>query len=212
MRAYVLSKKPLPLPINTAVTARAALPEAATLDAAIELSRWYFPEAETRRAEFEHGLLLETAEPGVKGALLLTASVAAVLATSPAGVVVLFATGPVLHEREAFLEQAADASEDDLPMFLWTAFELVEHEDGTRSLFTQGATAIGAPMEIEVDHSRRSAEELLERASDALLVALTAGAEVSDGDTIELSEDVVRVRIQPSLKNSGERTWRLRIP
>lgn len=198
MRAYVLSDAPIPAGL-------AGRPSAADFDAAASRSAWHLPV----RAMPAHGVVLEATEPGLGGALALTAKLAALLETVK-DALVLF--GAALNDREAFLEQAADASADDPPIFLWVAFELREHEDGTRSLLTHGAAEVGAPMEVEIDRSRREVEALLERAADAVLVGILAGAEVEDGGTIELSEDEVRVRLLPSLRGDGSKAWRLRVP
>jgi hypothetical protein len=198
MRAYVLSDAPI-------AAGSPGRPPAAEFDAAAALAAWHLPV----RALPAHGVVLEAGEAGLAGALALTAKIAGALAETK-DALVLF--GAALSDREAFLEQAADASPDDPPIFLWVAFELRAHEDGTRSLLTHGARDVGAPMEVEIDRSRRDPEALLERAADAVLVGLFAGAEVEDGGTIELSEDAVRVRVQPSLRGDGSKAWRLRVP
>lgn len=198
MRAYVLSDAPIS-------AGPAGRPSAADFDAATSRSAWHLPV----RALPAHGVVLEASEAGLGGALALTAKLAAILAETK-DALVLF--GAALNDREAFLEQAADASADDPPIFLWVAFELREHEDGTRSLLTHGAVEVGAPMEVEIDRSRRDVEALLERAADAVLVGILAGVEVEDGGTIELSEDEVRVRVMPSLRGDGSKAWRLRVP
>ena len=198
MRAFVLSDAPF-------AAGSAGRPSAADFDAAAALAAWHLPV----RALPAHGVVLESADAGLAGALALTAKIAEALAGTK-DALVLF--GAALNDREAFLEQAADASVDDPPLFLWVAFELRDHDDGTRSLLTHGACGVGAPMEVEIDRSRRDPEALLERAADAVLVGLLAGAEVEDGGTIELSEDAVRVRFLPSLRGDGSKAWRLRVP
>jgi len=198
MRAYVLSDAPFP-------TGSAGRPSAADFDAAAALAAWHLPV----RALPAHGVVLESSEAGLAGALALTAKIAETL-TGSEDALVLF--GAALNDREAFLEQAEDASPDDPPIFLWVAFELQDHEDGSRSLLTHGGRDVGAPMEVEIERSRRDPEALLERAADAVLVGLLAGAEVEDGGTIELSEDAVRVRFLPSLRGDGSKAWRLRVP
>lgn len=197
MRAYVLSDGPIPGP--------AGLPQAADFERAASFAEWHLPV----RALPAHGVVLESTEEGLGGALALTAKIATLLGDAK-DALVLF--GAALNDRDAFLEQAADASADDPPIFLWVAFELREHEDGTRSLLTHGARDVGAPMEVEIAESRRDPEALLERAADAVLVGILAGAEVEDGGTIELSEDEVRVRLLPSLRGDGSKAWRLRVP
>lgn len=197
MRAYVLSDAPIP------AADESALPSKADFDAAASFAAWHLP----ARALPAHGVVL-TGEAGLSGALALTAKVAALLGEVKDGLVLF---GSALNDRETFLEQSADAAEEDPPIFLWVAFELRAHEDGC-SLLTHGAPTLGAPMEVEIDHSQREPEALLERAADAVLVAIAAGADVADGDTIELSEDEVRVRFQPSLRGDGQKAWRLRVP
>jgi hypothetical protein len=205
MRAFLLSASPLNVP-----GAQKEAPDPELLYRGAQLASWYLTveglEKMTNAVVFAHeGATLSDR-------LTLTQTVREALASAPDDTLVLIDSGPVLHDKASFSDQAEDAAEDDPPIFLWVAFELKENGDGTRQLLTHGATKLGSPMEIEVDKSQRSVEDLLERAADAVLVAMAAGGDISDGDTIELSEDRVRVRIQPSLSGSGERAFRLRLP
>lgn len=205
MRAYLISASPL-----NVLGAKAEVPDPELLYRGAQLAAWYLSvEGLEQRT---HVVMLESEGDSLAEVLALTGRVRDAIAGAPDDALVLLDGGPVLHDKASFSDQAEDAAEDDPPIFLWVAFELKDHGDGTRSLLTHGATAIGSPMEIEIDRSQRSAEELLERAADAVLVAMAAGDQIDDGDTIELSEDRVRVRIQPSLSGSGERAFRLRIP
>lgn len=204
MRAYLLS--PSPLTSNGG----AALPAPERLAEALTPSRWHT--AIESLEPYRHGLSISREGDGVAAALALTHAVREALEKAPDDTLVLWDAAPVLHGKASFLDQAQDAAEDDPPVFLWVGFELTEHDDATRSVLTRGATSLGAAMEIEIDHSKRSSEELLERAADAVLVAITPGVVIEDGDTVELTEDTVRVRIQPSLRGTGERAFRLRVP
>jgi hypothetical protein len=197
MRAYVLSDAPI-------AGGTPGRPVVADFDRAAAFATWHLP----ARSLPAHGVVLEASEPHLSGALGLTAKVAALLGGAK-DALVLF--GAALNDRESFLEQAADASADDPPIFLWVAFELRDDEGG-RSLLTHGARDVGAPMEIEIEGSRRDPEALLTRAADAVLVGILAGSEVEDGGTIELSEDEVRVRVMPSLSGDGTKAWRVRVP
>lgn len=205
MRAYLLSASPL-----TVASAQKEAPDPELLYRGAQLAGWYLTVEGIEK--LTNAVVFSTEGTALSDVLALTQTVRAALAAAPDDTLVLIDSGPVLHDKASFSDQAEDAAEDDPPIFLWVAFELKEHEDGTRSLLTHGATKLGSPMEVEVDRSQRSVEDLLERAADAVLVAMAAGGEIGDGDTIELSEDRVRVRIQPSLSGSGERAFRLRIP
>lgn len=205
MRAHLISASPLNVP-----HALKESPDPEVLYKGAALASWYLSVEGIEK--MTHAVALEREGNEVADMLALTETVRAALVGCPDDTLVLLDSGPVLHDKASFTDQAEDAAEDDPPIFLWVAFELKEHGDGTRSLLTHGATKVGSPMEIEVDRSQRSIEDLLERAADAVLVAIDAGGEISDGDTIELSEDRVRVRIQPSLSGSGDRAFRLRIP
>ncbi len=205
MRAYLISASPL-----NVLGAKAEVPDPELLYRGAQLAGWYL--SVDGLEQRTHAVMLESEGETLAEVLALTAKVREALAGAPSDALVLLDTGPVLHDSASFRDQAEDAAEDDPPIFLWVAFSLRENDDGTRSLTTHGATRIGSPMEIEIDRSQRSAEELLERAADAVLVAMAAGDQIQDGDTIELSEDRVRVRIQPSLTGSGDRAYRLRIP
>lgn len=204
MRAYLLSRSPL------TSNGGAAMPSRERLDEALEPSRWHTSVDDIEA--YQHGLLVSREGDGVAAALALTSAVREALEKAPDDTLVLWDAAPVLHGRASFLDQAQDAAEDDPPIFLWVGFELTEHEDDTRTLTSRGAPALGAAMEIEIERSKRSVEELLERAADAVMVAMTPGVVIEDGDTLELTDDKVRVRIQPSLRGTGERAFRLRVP
>jgi hypothetical protein len=176
-------------------------------------SAWYWPEAgaalEGHAAHVEVSLCSDVGT-AVEAALALTRAVAS-LAASPGVIGVVWESTCLAHDPAQWIAQAEDATEDDLPLLLWLAFEGTEADDGTRSLKTRGARDFDA-MEVEVAGSRRDGEELLETVLDVALYVLTSPVPLEDGDQVEVTRGKVRVRIEPSLRNDGTKAYRLRLP
>lgn len=194
------------------VTMRAGRVDDETLERAAR-DAWYWPEAREALGEHaSHAEIALAAEVGtpVERALALTRAVAAV-AARPGCVAVLWDATALAHEPSQWITQTEDATEDDLPLFLWLAFEGTEREDGTRNLRTRGAHDFGT-LEVEVAGSRRDGEEVLETVCDVALYVLTSPVPLEDGDQVEVTRGKVRVRIEPSLRNDGSRAYRLRLP
>ncbi|UJR85240.1 DUF4261 domain-containing protein [Sandaracinus amylolyticus] len=199
-------------PPGVRVTAREERIDEATLERAIA-SAWYWPEARAEIAK-HHGVLevalaAEVGSP-VERALAVTKAVTA-LATKPGCVAVLWDATTLVHEPAQWMAQAEDASKDDLPLFLWLAFEGTETTDGSRTLRTRGARDFGA-NEVEVAGSKRDGEEVLETVCDVALYVMTSPVPLEDGDQVEVTRGKVRVRVEPSLRNDGSRAYRLRLP
>lgn len=194
------------------VTTRAGRVPHETIDHAAR-DAWYWPEArealEKHQSHCEIALAAEVGTP-IERALALTRAVATV-AARPGCVAVLWDATMLAHEPSQWITQTEDATEDDLPLFLWLAFEGTESGDGTRSLRTRGARDFGA-REIEVAGSKRDGEEVLEVVCDVALYVLTSPVPLEDGDQVEVTRGKVRVRVEPSLRNDGTRAYRLRLP
>jgi hypothetical protein len=176
-------------------------------------SAWYWPEAGDALARHawhvEVGLCAEVGT-AVERALALTRELAR-LAARPGCVAVVWEATQLAHEPAQWVTQSEDATLDDLPLFLWLAFEGTEGPDGTRSLRTRGARDFGV-REVEVAASKRDGEELLETVCDVALYVMTSPVPLEDGDQVEITRGKVRVRIEPSLRNDGTRAYRLRLP
>lgn len=174
---------------------------------------WYWPEAEEILPQLAHALevsLLAPPEDDLEHAVALTKAAAEVGKAAGARAYVWDSTG-LAHDAIAFTDQASDASIDDLPLYLWIAFEAREDEPGKISILTRGMTGFERP-EVEVDRSGRELEEILEVVTDAALYVLTASTALEDGETLEVTRGKVRVRTMPSLRNDGSRALRLRLP
>jgi hypothetical protein len=194
------------------VTMRAGRVPHETIDRAARYA-WYWPEAREALARHEsHCEVALAAEVGtaIERALALTRAVATI-AARPGCVAVLWDATTLAHEPSQWITQTEDATEDDLPLFLWIAFEGTESEDGTRNLRTRGARDFGA-LEIEVAGSKRDGEEVLETVCDVALYVMTSPVPLEDGDQVEVTRGKVRVRIEPSARNDGSRAYRLRLP
>jgi hypothetical protein len=161
---------------------------------------WYWPEAEEILPQLSHALevsLLAPPEDDLEHAVALTKAAADVGKAAGARAYVWEATG-LAHDAIAFTDQASDASIDDLPLYLWIAFEAREDEPGKISILTRGMTGFERPD--------------LEVVTDAALYVLTASTALEDGETLEVTRGKVRVRTLPSLRNDGSRALRLRLP
>ncbi len=183
----------------------ASLPESAA-------RAWYWPEAvaalPSLRSAVRARLASAAAHP-IDEALRLTLDVAA-LARETAAIAVLWEPTDLLHEAAAFIDQAEDATREDLPLYSWVAFEGTKAADGTLGMMTRGMSALGA-MDVEVESSRRTGEHILECVTDVALFSLTAEAIPLDGDTIEITHGTVRVRRMPSLRSDGAIALRVRV-
>jgi hypothetical protein len=174
---------------------------------------WYWPEASeviaTHQSHVELSLATNEGSP-VERALALTEALTAI-AKEPRAIAVLWDSTALLHDAEQWIAQSEDANAEDLPLFLWLAFEGTERDDGTRSLRTRGLGDFG-DLEVEVASSRRDGEEVLEIVCDVALLVLTSSAPLEDGEQVEVTRGKVRVRIEPSLRGDGTKAYRLRLP
>ncbi|BAD40319.1 MAG: hypothetical protein A6D92_06950 [Symbiobacterium thermophilum] len=165
---------------------RAPVP-AADLEAACARNPFWPEAAEVCRQHRAH--LMVTLMKGwgdpIRRHLVLTDFVAA-LSEAVGGLAVLWGPVGVLQSAEYFREQAAEASADHLPLFLWVEFALVRH-DGVPFVATYGLDAFGV-MEVEGGSSRMKPIQLLERVFDVAHYLCLEGPVLNDGDTIGGSE------------------------
>ncbi len=134
--------------------AAAALMPAAIPWSALEgpcATAWWWPEAsEKMKDHASHILVVLAGESGnlVQRHVTLTHLTAAVAAhTDAAGI--YWGGGTLVHEPQAFIEQARELSPDNLPWPLWIDFRVEGNEDGSCRLFTTGMKAFDKP-EIEI--------------------------------------------------------------
>ncbi|MFN7701897.1 MAG: DUF4261 domain-containing protein [Deltaproteobacteria bacterium] len=186
--------------------------DADTLARAVQAA-WYWPEAEETLERLTHALEVSLEAPpedDLEHAVALT-KLAAELGKTAGARAYLWEATSLVHDASAFTDQASDASVEDLPLYLWIAFEAREDEPGKISLLTRGLSSFDRP-EVEVDRSARALEEILEVVTDVALYVLTASTPLEDGETLEVTLGKVRVRTLPSLRNDGSRALRARLP
>ena len=152
---------------------------------------WYWPEAAAAmRAHAAHLLVTLVDEGGrpITKSLALTRLTAALATTSPS-VGVFWGPGRLVHPPMAFIEQAEQASETNLPLFLWVDFRVEQLNDGALRLYTTGLDALGG-AELEAAHFDGLPQRLLEFAYNIAHYQLDRQKTIRDGDTIGLTEEV----------------------
>jgi len=177
------------------------------------LLAWYWPEAEEVLALAKSAcrVTLKSAPEGAVDHAIALTKAASELGKSLGATAYLWEQTGLIHASEAFLDQAADATEFDLPLYLWIAFEAKELEGGGISMQTRGMRDFGK-TEVEIDKSERELEDVLEVLTDAALYVLTEEAPLEDGETLEVTRGKVRVRHMPSINNDGTTALRVRFP
>lgn len=123
--------------------------------------------------------------------LLTRATAAATAVTDAAGV--YYGNAALVIAPEQYVEQAAGANPEQLPIFLWVGFHPV-HEAGGLSAYTAGMSTFGH-LELEVHESALPPDELLGRLADAAHYQLLTGARLGDGQTFgATAEERIQIR------------------
>jgi hypothetical protein len=168
---------------------------------------WYWRTAEAELSGHEAHLLVTLVDEGgkpVEKALALTRLTAALVATSPS-VGIFWGPGRLVHPPGAFIDQAANAGEHNLPLFLWVDFRVerdaAESDGGELRLFTTGLEALGAE-EIEVADYVGAPGELVGFVYNVAHYMLERRKVINDGDTIGLT-DAVQVTARRGPSNLG---------
>ena len=152
---------------------------------------WYWPDAAAQlKGHPAHLLvtLIDEGGPAVQKAQTLTELTAALAATAPA-VGVFWGPGRLVHQSQAFVDQAVQMAEGNLPLFLWIDFRIEPLGDGAYRLYTTGLEALGR-MELEVRRFEVEPQELLDFAYNVAHYLLDTPKTVNDGDTIGLTDQV----------------------
>jgi hypothetical protein len=165
---------------------------------------WYWPEATDALGRQAAHLLVTLVDEGgqpLAKALALTRLTAALAATAPS-IGVVWGPGRLVHPPAAFIEQAAAASEHNLPLFSWIDFRVEPLDDSGGAavrLFTTGLEALGA-QEIEVERYQGDARELVGLVYNVAHYLLDRRKAINDGDTIGVTDEVqVTVRRDRSM-------------
>ena len=162
---------------------------------------WWWPEAgEKMKKHTSHVLVALAGSAGnlVQRHVTLTHLAAAVAAhTEAAGI--YWGGGTLVHEPQAFIEQAGDITPKNLPWPLWIDFRVERNDEGSSRLFTTGMKAFNQ-LEIEIPHSRKAPAEVFDFACSIADYIITTNPRIEDGHTVGRSEaEKVRAAHAPSM-------------
>jgi hypothetical protein len=175
---------------------------------------WYWPDAASLRDHAAHLIVTLVDEGGrqLDNAITLTRLTAAAAATS-SSVGVFWGPGRLVHSPAGFIDQARDARESNLPLFLWVDFRVERHgddpDDPAVRLYTTGLEALGG-QELEVLRFVGDPQELVGFVYNVAHYLLERRKVVNDGDTIGLTDAVqVTARRGPSMLDEQAEVIRL---
>jgi hypothetical protein len=169
---------------------------------------WWWPEAEQKLRKHKAHLLITLTgdEDLVTRTMRLTRLVAAVAASSRGAIGVYWGAGTLVHSPEAFIEDAAQMTREELPLNLWVDFRPQRNGDGTLGIFTTGMTALGQ-MELEVAASRGDPERVMARVVELAYQLVDQGVHPADGERV----GEVAVRHRASLFARDEKVLQIEI-
>ncbi len=150
---------------------------------------WSWPEARTELSQHKTHLIVAASSRDlshVQLSLWHTRAIASVLSCLDA-VGVYFGGASIVVSPRQYVEAAAAATEDDLPLFLWLGFHLVKEEDGL-SIYTTGLPAFGL-LDLEVHRAELEVNELINLVANVAHYELASNVQIQDGETVGTSED-----------------------
>jgi hypothetical protein len=162
---------------------------------------WYWPTATAALQDHQAHLLVTLVDEGGKEIAKATAltQLVAGLAASSRSCGVFWGPGRLVHPPRAFLDQAAQLADDDLPLFLWVDFRVERTESGGTRLYTTGLEALGY-TELEVVDFAGEPQTVLEYAYNIAHYQLSQSKVINEGDTIGLTDEVqVVAHREPSM-------------
>jgi hypothetical protein len=175
---------------------------------------WWWPEATARMKS--HKAHVMVALMGDSGDLItrhiqLTHLVAAIAATADAAGV-YWGSGTVVHEPQAFQEQSAGLSPDNLEPQLWIDMRLAQNDDGSYRYFTTGMSFFDH-LEIEIDRATLDPEEILDFCYSIINYILTSGVTIKHGETIGRSaREKIKVTHERSMWDREGKVMKLAFP
>jgi hypothetical protein len=172
---------------------------------------WWWPEATERtKGHSAHILVALVGETGnvVQRHITLTHLTTAVASHTDA-VGIYWGGGRLVHDPQAFIEQAQNISPGNLPLPLWIDFRVEANDDGSCRLFTTGMKALGK-TEIEIPHSEKEPAEVFNFACSIADYIITSNPNVEDGHTLGRSAtEKIRASYAPSMWDSTVTVLRL---
>ena len=150
---------------------------------------WYWPEAgEVFSAHRSHlAIIVRSEKTSAKLLSMLMTRVAADLSSVFEATGLYWEPAAMVHATKAFCESAEEMSEKQVPLRLWVRFQLIENDDATHSLFTQGLEPLGF-LEVEIRQSRKPPENIYGWAFNIAHFMIERGELVDDGHTVGVSQ------------------------
>jgi hypothetical protein len=148
---------------------------------------WYWPDAAAAVRQHKAHLLINLVDESrdlITKALRLTWLTLGACRASNA-VAVLWAPGGLIHQPQAFAEQALQSSRSSLPLYLWIDFRVLQHADGRTEVFTTGLSRFGK-REIELAPIEAAPQQALEWAYNLAHYMIERETTIKDAETVGL--------------------------
>jgi hypothetical protein len=95
------------------------------------------------------------------------------------------------------------------PYLIWMGLKVSKDEGDTVTVLTSGLSSFGV-MDVEVQRSRKPANDVFELVGDIAIYLIKSGAVVKDGDTVgHTMNEKIKVTHSPSLTDAGKTVYRL---
>jgi hypothetical protein len=134
--------------------------------------------------------------------LQMVRAVASVLAACQDAVGVYYGNASVVIEAGRYLEEALEASEDNLPIPLWLGLHLVTSEEGLTA-YTTGMEVFHL-LNLEAHDTDMAPPQLLGLLANVAHYEIAAGIQIEDGETVGGSPDEqIEIRHRPSRFGEG---------
>ena len=150
---------------------------------------WYWPDAAQSVKDHTSHLFVTLVDEGrdaIQKSIRLTALVNAISKTSSA-CGILWGPAGLIHEPEAFAHQAAEMSDESLPLFLWIDFRIEAVEDGLIRFFSTGLEAFER-KDLEMAPTSVEPQQLLDDVYNVAHYMIQNESAIKDADTIGLAD------------------------
>ena len=175
---------------------------------------WHWPAADTElRTHSAHVVVFVGSDrlSVIEVNLQLVRAVASVIAACPDAVGVYYGNASVVIEPGQYLEEAREASLDNLPIALWLGLHLVSGERGLTA-YTTGMKMFDL-LNLEVHDTTMTPSSLLGLLVNVAHYEISAGIQIDDGETVGGSADErIGIRHRPSRFGEGAVACHLLIP
>jgi hypothetical protein len=175
---------------------------------------WHWPTAEPElRTHSAHVVVFVSSDrlSAIELNLQMVRAVASVIAVCPDAVGVYYGNASVVIEAGRYLEEARQASEDNLPIPLWLGLHPVSSEEGLTA-YTTGMEVFDL-LNLEAHDTDMGPPELLGLLANVAHYEIAVGIQIDDGETVGGSADEkIEIRHRPSRFGEGAVSCQLLLP